>query len=68
MLASGEGMTIVRFMLLLFATYFLAVRFEGNVGLQYTNFLRLAFVLAILAALVGLLGLRRRAEQTMVAA
>jgi len=68
MLASGEGMTIVRFMLLLLATYFLAVRFESSIGLQYTNFIRLAFVLAILDALVGFLGLRRRVEQTIVAA
>jgi hypothetical protein len=61
----SKDMTVVRFMLLMLASYFLAVRFEANIGLQYPTFFKLLIVLSIFDFIIGRLGLHRRIEQTV---
>jgi hypothetical protein len=46
-LASGH-MTIARFMVLLVATYYLAIRFEGNIAAQYSIVVRLVILIWLL--------------------
>jgi hypothetical protein len=69
MLGGGGEMTLMRFLLLLLATYFLAVRFEVNLALQYPIFVRLLVLLTIIHTIVGFLGFHQRIDKktTLVA-
>jgi hypothetical protein len=55
-LLDQSAMTVSRFMMLLMSTYFLAVRFEGNIALQYSTFLRLVILIWVADRLLRLLG------------
>jgi len=55
-LLDRSAMTVPRFMTLLMSTYFLAVRFEGNIGYQYSTFVRLVILIWIGDRLLRLFG------------
>src|SRR3984957_337452 len=55
-LLDQSAMTVSRFMILLMSTYFLAVRFEGNIALQYSTFVRLVILIWVADRLLRLLG------------
>ena len=46
--------------MLLLATYLLAIRFEGNIALQYSTFLRLVFLIWLMDAAIGFFGLHQQ--------
>lgn len=58
----GLAITLPRFLVLLLATYLLAIRFEGNIALQYSTFLRLVFLIWLMDAVIGFFGLRQRLD------
>ncbi len=55
-LLDKSAMTVPRFMTLLMSTYFLAVRFEGNIAYQYSTFVRLVILIWIGDRLLRLFG------------
>jgi hypothetical protein len=52
----GGNMTLPRFLVLLLATYYLAVRFEGGFANQYSIFVRLVFLVAVLNVFIQFFG------------
>jgi hypothetical protein len=56
----GKAITLPRFMVLLLATYYLAIRFEANIALQYSVFIRLVFLIVVIDILIKLFGLYQR--------
>jgi hypothetical protein len=56
----GLAITLPRFLVLLLATYLLAIRFEGNIALQYSTFLRLVFLIWLMDAAIGFFGLHQQ--------
>jgi len=58
--SGGSGMTLPRFLILLLATYFLAMRIEGNVATQYSTFLRLVILIWAIDKFYRWRGLSRR--------
>jgi hypothetical protein len=59
-LLDRSGMTLPRFMTLLMATYYLAVRFEGNIASQYSTFVRLLILIWLVDRLMRSFGISRR--------
>ena len=59
-LSIAKIVTWPRFMVLLVATYYLAIRFEVNIALQYSIFVRLVMLVAVMDTLMGFFGLRQK--------
>jgi len=59
-LLDRSGMTLPRFMTLLMATYYLAVRFEGTIASQYSTFVRLLILIWLVDRLMRYFGVSRR--------
>lgn len=60
----GKVVTLPRFMVLLLATYYLAIRFEANIALQYSTFIRLVFLIVLIDFFViKFFGLYQRGEK-----
>lgn len=57
---SGMGMTLPRFLLLMMSTYFLAIRFEGNIASQYSTVVRLLILVWLLDQFLRWMGVSRR--------
>ncbi len=60
--AAGDGfnMTLPRFLMLLLATYFLAMRLEGNVATGFSTFLRLLIIIWLIDRFYRSRGVSRR--------
>lgn len=58
----GRMTTLPRFMVLLLAAYYLAIRFEVNIALQYSTFIRLVLLVAIVDFFIGSFRLHRRPQ------
>lgn len=56
----GMQMTLPRFLVLLLATYYLAIRFEGGFANQYSIFVRLVIMIIALNKIMELFGLTQR--------
>jgi hypothetical protein len=57
----GSGVTLPRYLVLLTCTYFLAVRFEGNVATQYSTFIRVVIFIWLIDGLLRLFGVSKPA-------
>jgi len=55
-LLDRSTMTVPRFVMLLMSTYYLAVRFEGNIASEYSTFIRLVILIWIADRLLRLFG------------
>ena len=55
-LLDRSAMTVPRFIMLLMSTYFLAVRFEGNIAAEYSTFVRLVILIWVADRLLRLFG------------
>ena len=55
-LLDRSAMTVPRFVMLLMSTYFLAVRFEGNIASEYSTFIRLVILIWLADRLLRLFG------------
>lgn len=60
--SDGSAMTLPRFLILLLATYFLAMRLEGNVATQFSTFLRLVIVIWAIDRFYRSRGVSRRVK------
>ncbi len=56
----GMAMTLPKFLILMLATYYLAVSFEGNIANQYSVFIRLVILVALINGFVGVFGGHQR--------
>lgn len=63
----GASITLPRFLVLLLATYFLAIRLEGNIATQFSIFLRLALLVWLIDKLYRSIGWSRRVRAVPVA-
>lgn len=62
----GRITTLPRFLVLLMAAYYLAIRFEVNIALQYSTFVRLVILIVMVDFLIGSFGLYKRPERSQV--
>jgi hypothetical protein len=60
LLSESKRITICRFLTLLMATYLLAIRFESNIALQYSSFVRVLLLIGLIDYLFRIIGLSRR--------
>jgi hypothetical protein len=58
-LLDRSGMTMPRFMMLLMSTYYLVVRFESNIAVQYSTFVRLVILIWLVDRLLRFFGVSR---------
>jgi hypothetical protein len=56
----GMAMTLPKFLVLMLATYYLAVSFEGNIANEYSVFIRLVILVALINGFVGIFGGHQR--------
>lgn len=57
---SSGFMTLPRFLVLLVATYYLAIRFEGNIATQYSTVVRVIILIWVVDVLLRQFGVSRR--------
>lgn len=60
--SNGRSITLPRFLVLLLVTYFLAIRFEGNIANQFSTVMRLVALVWIIDRIYRALGISHRVQ------
>ncbi len=64
MMADGAQLTLPRFIIMMLCTYFLAIRFEGNIAAQYSTVIRLVVLMWLVDRFLRFMGASRRPVKT----